>query len=177
MFKKGEKVWIFLKTKKMTGGRFSSPEPSPEKTGCSPPRVETSNEIPIILGNDFDVQAPEYKPEVEEPQRKKAKVESTPIRGRKWDERPLSNRPRLDSSYVLPDGWTKTVVTRKSGASAGVYDVYLTPPKGKRLRSNNDILRFAVQNPNVPLDPDFVNMEPPIDENGVVIHSMQIEVL
>ena len=71
-----------------------------------------------------------------------------------------------DTIYQLPDGWRKQCVQRKTGASAGGWDVYVLPPKGGKLRSNSDILRFVRDNPSIPINPELVNMERPIDKHG-----------
>ena len=36
----------------------------------------------------------------------------------------------------------------------------------KKLRSNVDIQKFVSTHPGVPLNPDYVNMEKPIDQTG-----------
>ena len=78
------------------------------------------------------------------------------------------NPDQSDQWFNLPDGWRKQIVTRKSGNTAGGYDVYIYPPVGKKLRSNNDILRWVQTNPTVPIDPVFVNMSVPINQTGEI---------
>ncbi|XP_065911013.1 uncharacterized protein [Dysidea avara] len=42
----------------------------------------------------------------------------------------------------LPPGWRREVVVRKSGQSAGKYDVYYFSPDGKKFRSKPQIVRY-----------------------------------
>lgn len=42
----------------------------------------------------------------------------------------------------LPPGWRREVVVRKSGQSAGKYDVYYFSPNGKKFRSKPQIVRY-----------------------------------
>jgi len=72
-------------------------------------------------------------------------------------------------TYLLPDGWKK-ILSRRGSAVAGTwksFDVYLVAPVPyKKLRSNVDIHKFMSTHPGVPLNPDYVNMEKPIDQTG-----------
>ena len=72
-------------------------------------------------------------------------------------------------TYFLPDGWKKILSRRGSTVTKGHpgFDVYLMAPVPyKKLRSNVDIQKFASTHPDVPLNPDYVNMEKPIDQTG-----------
>ena len=72
-------------------------------------------------------------------------------------------------TYFLPDGWKKILSRRGSTVSGPLrgFDVYLVAPVPyKKLRSNVDIHKFMSTHPGVPLNPDFVNMEKPIDQTG-----------
>ena len=42
---------------------------------------------------------------------------------------------------TLPPGWARQVSQRKSGATAGGWDTYITDPNGKRFRSRQEIKR------------------------------------
>ena len=67
-----------------------------------------------------------------------------------------------DEWYDLPGGWKKRAMQRKSGSSAGGWDVYLHPPApGKRLRSSTELMRFVKDHPEMDIDPLFVNMDLP----------------
>eukprot|EP00095_Tigriopus_kingsejongensis_P009667 snap_masked-scaffold1197_size55989-processed-gene-0.5 protein:Tk09667 transcript:snap_masked-scaffold1197_size55989-processed-gene-0.5-mRNA-1 annotation:"truncated methyl binding protein 2 transcript 1" len=65
-----------------------------------------------------------------------------------------------DSDYIvpLPDGWLKRCTQRKSGATAGSWDMYLTAPNGQRLRSNVELIKFVIQH-KIAIDPTLVNFE------------------
>ena len=67
-----------------------------------------------------------------------------------------------DEWYDLPGGWKKRAMQRKSGSSAGGWDVYLhPPPPGKRLRSSTELMRFVKDHPEMDIDPLYVNMDLP----------------
>ncbi len=61
-----------------------------------------------------------------------------------------------DVEVDVGNGWRKRIVRRKGGKSEGSLDVYVTPPhslgnftfkKGKRLRSNEELIKFLADNP------------------------------
>ena len=86
--------------------------------------------------------------------------------------------------YTLPDEWKKEVVTRPSkrhprykmdedgsvrkleGKSR--HDVYLYPPRGKRLRSHKDILRWVKEYPYALINTEYVNCLTPLDKDGKI---------
>ncbi|XP_059800478.1 methyl-CpG-binding domain protein 4 isoform X2 [Hypanus sabinus] len=46
----------------------------------------------------------------------------------------------------LPDGWKRIVKERRTGKSAGKYDIYLMSPEGKRFRSSRELENYFQQN-------------------------------
>ena len=64
-------------------------------------------------------------------------------------------------NFDLPDGWRKKITRRMTGKAAerGSVDVYIYPPKGPKLRSSQDLLKWIMKNPNYKIDPSFVNFE------------------
>ncbi|XP_076054563.1 uncharacterized protein LOC143033244 [Oratosquilla oratoria] len=53
-----------------------------------------------------------------------------------------------------PKGWSRIVVQRITGASAGKYDVYYFSPFGKKLRSKNEVRNYCEQQ-NLVVDLDM----------------------
>ena len=49
----------------------------------------------------------------------------------------------MKEGQILPVGWQKNMVMRKTGASAGKYDVYIITDDGKRFRSRNELMRYC----------------------------------
>ena len=57
-------------------------------------------------------------------------------------------------SQTLPFGWKRKVSQRKSGASAGRYEVFIIGPTGKRFRSRNELKTFFEKTGENKLNPD-----------------------
>ena len=65
------------------------------------------------------------------------------------------NRSPLYLDTRLPQGWHRKVSQRKSGASAGRYEVFIIGPTGKRFRSRNEMRAFFDKTSNDSnIDPD-----------------------
>ena len=65
------------------------------------------------------------------------------------------NRLPLYLDTRLPPGWHRKVSQRKSGASAGRYEVFIIGPTGKRFRSRNEMRAFFDKtNNDSNIDPD-----------------------
>ncbi|XP_042870901.1 neurofilament heavy polypeptide-like isoform X3 [Penaeus japonicus] len=60
-----------------------------------------------------------------------------------------------DGDVETPEGWTRIVVQRTTGASAGKFDVYYYSPLGKKLRSKNEV-RTHCEEHNLTLDLDII---------------------
>ncbi|PSN37521.1 hypothetical protein C0J52_14909, partial [Blattella germanica] len=60
----------------------------------------------------------------------------------------ITDALELDSSQSvkLPDDWRREVRQRRSGKSAGHYDVYLISPEGERVRSKKQLTSFLENN-------------------------------
>ena len=57
--------------------------------------------------------------------------------------------------YVLPYGWLKQAQRRFSGNFNGIWDVTVFSPTGKGFKSNKEIEKFILENPNVPFSPEL----------------------
>ena len=64
------------------------------------------------------------------------------------------NRTPLMEDETLPPGWHRKVSQRKSGASAGRYEVFIIGPSGKRFRSRNELKSFFEKTGESTLNPD-----------------------
>ena len=64
------------------------------------------------------------------------------------------NRTPLMEDDTLPPGWHRKVSQRKSGASAGRYEVFIIGPTSKRFRSRNELKSFFEKTGETKLNPD-----------------------
>ena len=64
------------------------------------------------------------------------------------------NRTPLFEDDTLPPGWHRKVSQRKSGASAGRYEVFIIGPSHKRFRSRNELKSFFEKTGETTLNPD-----------------------
>ena len=70
------------------------------------------------------------------------------------------NREPLYEDERLPPFWHRRVSQRKSGASAGRYEVFIIGPTGKRFRSRNELKSFFEKTGEKSLDPDEFDFSP-----------------
>eukprot|EP00095_Tigriopus_kingsejongensis_P004733 maker-scaffold719_size106944-snap-gene-0.25 protein:Tk04733 transcript:maker-scaffold719_size106944-snap-gene-0.25-mRNA-1 annotation:"hypothetical protein BRAFLDRAFT_85667" len=64
------------------------------------------------------------------------------------------NRVPLYEDDRLPPGWHRKVSQRKSGSSAGRYEVFIIGPTGKRFRSKNELKTFFEKTGEKSLNPE-----------------------
>ncbi|TRY74452.1 hypothetical protein TCAL_10091 [Tigriopus californicus] len=64
------------------------------------------------------------------------------------------NRVPLYEDDRLPPGWHRKVSQRKSGSSAGRYEVFIIGPTGKRFRSKNELKTFFEKTGERSLNPE-----------------------
>jgi hypothetical protein len=67
---------------------------------------------------------------------------------------PDPSRTPLFDDLTLPPGWHRKVSQRKSGASAGRYEVFIIGPTSKRFRSRNELKNFFEKTGETQLNPD-----------------------
>ncbi|XP_063393183.1 uncharacterized protein LOC134678536 isoform X2 [Cydia fagiglandana] len=66
---------------------------------------------------------------------------------------PLPRRSVMVEDKRLPPGWTKHMVRRSLGSSAGKWDVVLVSPENRRLHTKNDMRMYLENNPQPELKP------------------------
>ncbi|XP_072176784.1 uncharacterized protein [Diadema setosum] len=100
----------------------------------------------------------EYKRQVSAPF-KKRRVPSTELEGEpvsvKAGEKQGDDEVDL-VTFGLPPGWKRKITERMSGASAGKFDVYLTSPEGKRLRSMKEVTDHLAKTKSAYTAADFI---------------------
>ena len=87
------------------------------------------------------------------------------------------NRTPLFEDDTLPHGWHRKVSQRKSGASAGRYEVFIIGPTHKRFRSRNELKSFFEKTGETTLNPDDFDFSTFGRNNTVGVSKVRIHVV
>ena len=87
------------------------------------------------------------------------------------------NRTPLFEDDTLPHGWHRKVSQRKSGASAGRYEVFIIGPTHKRFRSRNELKSFFEKTGETTLNPDDFDFSTFGRNNTVGVSKVRVHVV
>ncbi|XP_059490888.1 neurofilament heavy polypeptide-like isoform X2 [Neocloeon triangulifer] len=129
-----------------------------EKKSAEPKKAEKKQPEPKPVEKKQSVQEEKKVPEPKAPEPPKkrapaAKKETVTAQKKVEVETPKKSGAKQipeDKGYLFsrpaPPGWSRDVTQRKSGASAGKYDIYVFSPDGLKHRSRADIHRYLTLN-------------------------------
>merc|ERR1719350_1508445 len=72
----------------------------------------------------------------------------------------LPARPEVAPMFrdpSLPQGWSRQLVLRTRGNTAGKYDVYIHTPDGSKLRSVNEVRSYLARRGITHIHPDHIS--------------------
>ncbi|BFZ08170.1 hypothetical protein BsWGS_11209 [Bradybaena similaris] len=128
--------------------------PKSKKSKPKPPKAEELQPA----DQEAEIEATDHKKVASKSKTYKSpKTEASTVKAVKTPETSDAVNTATNASVEttdLPDGWTMKAVQRKSGQSAGKYDIYYYSPDNKKLRSKTDV-SYYMQEKNINLDLDL----------------------